>query len=569
MSNQVIDHAPYRETRWTCPASVVVTGSDGSEVEKYKFSTRNPLISTTAAVTGDLLNYDGVKVGTYSAYNEKVSASDYNYVDDMGTPSGAYISEDGDACTYNNGHFTEDSSGKPTTTVSPDVHDSKSETILPGNLKFTIKRDYTAIDRSAYYIVRAVTDIGEEGGPSDVSTLVTRRPDEKATLSFAAPDSSDDDPSASDNNIKNIAKYRIYRSATGTNGSDFLFVDEIVVDGVNESEFEFSDHKADAELNEPMPAYGKVPEGLGGIVGMSGGFMAAYKEKGKDIYFSEPYMPYAFPWEYSQSVPFEIVGMAVRNNYLYVMTTGPLYAFVGDHPETITPLAMRFDVPCISRKSIAHVRGDIVYAGTTGLVLIGNGGPAVFSDKLYTLEQYKDLHFENCKGAGEYDGKYFAVFEDRVEDRVEYRVLVFDFSDGALHHTILDKTAVECGTYSWNDGSWKDYRENFKDSNTPYGETMITQDFETGNLNAVWQSKDYISGRPIAFTCARVRFKDASNVVVTMKLFAEGEEVFSGEVQHNKAFRLPVLRRECRWSVEIAGAADITSVELAESMTEM
>jgi hypothetical protein len=286
--------------------------------------------------------------------------------------------------------------------------------------------------------------------------------------------------------------------------------------------------------------------------------MAAYK--GKDIFFSEPYMPYAFPWAYNQSAPFDIVGVAVRSNYLYVMTTGSLYAFVGDHPETIMPLALKFDVPCICRKSIAHVRGDVMYAGTTGLVHISNGGPQILSDKLYTLEQYKALHFENCIGSGEYDGKYFAVFPDKV--------LLFDFSDGNMQHTILDKNAFTFGNYSWNDGSWMNYEKNFAQTNTPYGETMITQDFSTENLQSSWQSKDFVSPRPVAFTTARVRFEDASQSV-NIKLFAEGKEVYSGAAQHNKAFRLPILRRECRWSVMVSGKTDITSIELAESMAEM
>jgi hypothetical protein len=328
----------------------------------------------------------------------------------------------------------------------------------------------------------------------------------------------------------------------------------------------YRDVKSDEELNEVMPKFGEVPEKLGGICGMSGGFIAAFK--GKDIYFSEPYLPYCFPWEYSQSVPFDIVGMAVRSNYLYVMTTGPLYAFVGDHPEAILPLAMRFDVPCISRKSIAHVQGNIIYAGTTGLVMIGNNGPAVFSDKLYTLEQYKNLKFENCICAGEYDGKYIAVFDDRA--------LVFDFADGQLTHTTLDKTAFTSSEYKYNDSTWESYRQDFVNTNTPYGETMIEQSFSTSALDSVWRSKEYVFPRPIAFTSARVNFEDPASKV-HIRLYAEGVLVYDSSLKENapngipcgKAFRLPVIRRECHWSVEVCGSTDITSVELAESMAEL
>jgi hypothetical protein len=250
------------------------------------------------------------------------------------------------------------------------------------------------------------------------------------------------------------------------------------------------------------------------------------------------------------------------------MTNGPLYAFTGDHPETIIPLAMRFDVPCISRKSIAHVQGNIIYAGTTGLVMIGNSGPAVFSDKLYTLEQYKKLHFENCICAGEYDSKYFAVFEDKI--------LVFDFADGQINHTILDKSAFSVAPYSWDDSSWKNYRDLFKNNNTPYGEVMINQDFSEKHLSSYWKSKEYVFERPIAFTCARVNYENGS-AKVHIKLFAEGNLVYDSSLSGNapdgiprgKAFRLPVMRRECHWSVMVYGSADITSIELAESMSEL
>ena len=225
------------------------------------------------------------------------------------------------------------------------------------------------------------------------------------------------------------------------------------------------------------------------------------------------------------------------------------------------PLALRFDVPCISRASIAHVRGAIIYAGTTGLVIIDHNGPSVFSDKLYTIEQYKALHFENCRCAGEYDGKYFAVFDDKV--------FLFDFSDGGLKHTLLDTTALTggtFGTYTYNDGSWANNAT--AGHNAPYGETRISQDFTVNAATAVWKSKEYVFERPVAFSCARVRY-DTPNAAVTLKLYAEGTLVCTVTARRNEAFRLPILRRECRWSAEVSGTADVTSIELAESMSEM
>lgn len=535
----------YAEKKWSCPASVVQNGE-----ATFTFTTRTEA-SPNVATMSELLDYNGKKVGTVTAYNEKVPAGEYPVLPDYlldgavfsaGTKSIIVDKNNPTAkCGYYNGCATFDDGRVILKNI-----DKTQETIGEGNLHFVIERSYTDVDRDTYYVVRAVNDIGEEGPPSEISALVTRKPDEKAVMSF--------DGSANAVSEKIVA-YRLYRASGGTKGSDFLFVGEIK--GTTGGEFQ--DTLSDDMLNEVMPKYGSVPEKLEGICGMSGGFMAAYK--GKDIYFSEPYMPYCFPWEYNQSVPFDIVGMAVRGNYLYVMTKGSLYAFVGDHPEQITPLAMRFDVPCISRKSIAHVNGNIIYAGTTGLVIISNGSPRIFSDALYTLEQYKDLHFENCLASGEYDGKYLAVFNDKA--------LLFDFSDEAIKHTTIDTDGFELSEYSYNDGSWKNYETNFMSYNTPYGETFINQDFSSENLSAEWKSKEFVFARPVAFTCARVRFDDKSGSTVNIKLFAEDKEVYSGTVRSNTAFRIPVLRRECRWSVAVQGTVDITSIELAESMSEL
>jgi hypothetical protein len=518
-----------KDSKWKCPCLLSFNGGT------FSFDTRKS--GDSNAVKGKLLNYNGEEVGTYSAYNEKISADTYP---EMSIPAGATLNDANAKCYYFNDRAYLDGNE-----IKLGDGNQIEEQIAAGNLKFTISRSYTDITRDAYYVIRAVNDICEEGEPSELSAMITRQPDERVTLTFTASENAANEK---------ITAYRLYRSAGGTDGSNFLFAAEIKAAGA----LEFQDDLRDELLNEVMPSFGAVPEDIDGIAGMSGGFMVAYK--GKDIYFSEPYRYYCFPWDYNQSVPFDIVGIAVRGDYLYVMTTGPLYAFVGNSPQTIAPLCLRFDVPCISRKSIAHVGGKIIYAGTTGLVMIDNSGPRVFSDALYTIEQYKDLHFENCISAGEYDGKYFAVIGNQV--------LLFDFADESLHHTTLDSSAFTLGSYDWNDGSWLNYRENFSDTNTPYGETMITQNFAGTALTGSWQSKDYIFPRPVAFTCARVRFSGVGTDV-DIKLFAEGKEVFAGKVQHNNAFRLPVMRRECRWSVQVSGVTDITSVELSESMMEL
>lgn len=146
--------------------------------------------------------------------------------------------------------------------------------------------------------------------------------------------------------------------------------------------------------------------------------------------------------------------------------------------------------------------------------------------------------------------------------------MLFDFSDNTINHTTIDENGFSLSEYSYNDGSWKNYEENFMSYNTPYGETFVNQDFSSANLSAEWKSKEFVFSRPIAFSCARINFNNPSGTV-KLKLFAENRMVYQGDAVANKAFRLPVLRRECKWAVAVQGDCDITSIELAESMSEM
>ena len=114
---------------------------------------------------------------------------------------------------------------------------------------------------------------------------------------------------------------------------------------------------------------------------------------------------------------------------------------------------------------------------------------------------------------------------------------------------------------------------------------MITQDFSETSvpLETSWRSKEYVFHRPIAFTCARVNFEYKVDVTkVHIKLYGDGNLAYDSAgvsedekpyapngIPNGVAFRLPVMRRETHWSVEVTGNADITSVELAESMAEM
>ena len=83
------------DSKWACPCTMLIGGKNSIE-----FQTVNSALSATAIVSNyDLLTYSGQKVGTISAYNQKVSAAEYEY-NDMTAPAGATLNKNKTICYY-------------------------------------------------------------------------------------------------------------------------------------------------------------------------------------------------------------------------------------------------------------------------------------------------------------------------------------------------------------------------------------------------------------------------------------------------------------------------------------
>jgi hypothetical protein len=264
------------DASWSCQCAIIP--SEGKDPIIFN-SVNSKLGASSYAGKQKLLNFSGKQVGTYSAYCQKLSASEYP---EMKTPEGAVVQ--GQMCYYLNDRASFDKDG---TLVIGNYMHQRIETVSPGNLHFVIQRNYTAVDRDTFYVVRAVTELGEEGSPSDISVMVSCHADEAPVLKIpVAMKEKDQDAqtvSAGDSNTDAGVEYalppevietehevtalRLYRAAGGTTGSDFLFVDEIPISGEDSENIKYNDGyilyrdvKSDEELNEVMPKFGEVPE---------------------------------------------------------------------------------------------------------------------------------------------------------------------------------------------------------------------------------------------------------------------------------------------------------------------
>ena len=420
----------------------------------------------------------------------------------------------------------------------------------PFDLVITISLVYAVSLSSRYYCMRYVTDVGDEGDPGQsLSALVEARPGDTVDLTLAA---------APGGYVKKI---RLYRSAGSVLNNGFLFLaewdadttynDEDPWDTDDDSKLTYADTKQDTELAESMPAYGDPPNEMYGLVRMPGGILAAAGANKHDIYFCEPYLPYTWPYSYMQTVEYEIVGFGAYGNTLVVCTNGKPELIIGDHPELFCVRQLPVNQACVSAQGICSSRGAVFYPSPDGLVMVSNGTAQLVTEKFFKREQWQELQPETMI-AEVHDNKVF-MFTDAgtwIYDPAEETLVTTDETASALFYEIEDDSlymAQSTNCYKWEGG--------------------------TENKTAIWKSKKFSIPRPANFSCAKIIASDYSITTgnVILRLYANDVLVYTGTIpasQINLSFRLPVMRKERDWEIEVETTVNLDKIILTQSMGE-
>lgn len=81
------------------------------------------------------------------------------------------------------------------------------------------------------------------------------------------------------------------------------------------------------------------PPDLGRLVALPNGVLAAVK--GRQVYFCEPYMPYAWPLKYIKTLTYDVVGAMAYEGQLLLTTTASPVVISGAHPGGMTDQYMK------------------------------------------------------------------------------------------------------------------------------------------------------------------------------------------------------------------------------------
>lgn len=488
-----------------------------------------------------------------------------------------------------------------------------------GATSFMIERDGSSIDpvvpatadfevESRSYVYTYVSHLGEESAPSPPSDPVTIRVgDEVDIVTFAAPPTE----------RRNIDRIWVYRTNTGTEGTAFQYVGEVLVSDIASG---FTDDVPNDELGEVLETEGwDVPdEGMVGLVAMPNGFLAGFFHN--VLCFSEPGFPHAWPTDYRQALDFDIVGLEVFGNALYVTTKGKPYVAVGVHPLQMSVRRVETGQSCVDKRSMVNMGDRILYSSPEGLISAMGGSFVNVTEKHYTKEQWQqvvgpDEVDKRSVRAWYYDSQYILFASYTIDSVTTTTKLVFDFRDGPLRITSFSEPITAAYSDPETAELYYTVDEDDQPSGTPLADhrMLLRWDYEhpdadpgTGYSEGDYTTGQYTLPRPMALSCARVQCRRVQNAAGTVNTHGHlqvtvrgrrydmwgtndtpaeddivlvtatvidgvpGDGSWVGE-QRSAPFRIPVntLVDSLRFELHVEGAVELEAVQLGESMEDL
>lgn len=229
------------------------------------------------------------------------------------------------------------------------------------------------------YIYTWVSAYGEEGPPSPASIVTTGLNDATWTVGLTV-------PSGGEMANRDLVSTNIYRTVTNVQGvATYFFVANVSIATTT-----YADSALSVDIvnnNELTSLLYTAPTLLQGLVTMPNGILVGWIRN--DLWFSQPFLPHAWPASYQISVPYPIVGLAVYGQTLCVLTEGLPYQCTGSDPSVMTLAQIPFPYPCTSQGSIVTSASGIYYAAPNGIALITPGGGGLATTKLLTKEKWQ------------------------------------------------------------------------------------------------------------------------------------------------------------------------------------
>jgi len=195
----------------------------------------------------------------------------------------------------------------------------------------------------------------------------------------------------------------IYRTNTGDITSDWQLLTSISMASTTHNDTSTDDDLEATIL--PSSDWDPPPDGLTGLVAVSGGFNAGFV--GKDLYLSEPYYPHAWPYRYA--LESTIIGLGTIGNAVVVITEREPVIFNGSHPDSMTPKKLPDPRSCVSKRGILSFKGGVVYPSRNGLEWIDGTSRRTLTQDHYSKDEWANV-YPTTFNAAYHNDCYFGFF---------------------------------------------------------------------------------------------------------------------------------------------------------------
>lgn len=326
------------------------------------------------------------------------------------------------------------------------------------------------------YVYTWVTQFDEESEPCPVSNEIDWQAGMTVTLSgFASTPTG-----------RGITKQRIYRSQSSSqSGTDLFFIAERAA-----STADFTDTVAIDGFGEVLPSrdWNAPPDDLAGLIPMPNGMMVGFT--GKELCFSEPYHPHAWPEKYRLTSPYAIVGIGAYGTTVVAGTEGYPFVAGGNAPESMVEEKIEVNLPCINGRGLVDLGYSVAYPSNDGLVVVSNGNATVATDALFTRADWQRLS-PSTLVAGQFTGRYFASYSytDIDGQSVTSGTIVIDLT-GQQPFVLRHRFKADSLYYDLPSGQLY-----YLSENTVYQFDALGQTNETMQ----WKSKRFVLPAPCAF----------------------------------------------------------------------
>lgn len=430
------------------------------------------------------------------------------------------------------------------------------------------------------YVYTYVSAYGEEGPPSPPG-IATGASTGNWVITIPA-------PPAADTSGRYLADYRLYRTVTDSQGNaSYYEVTTVAITGgvvtVNDG---LDAGTITANVTLTSIGYSPPPAGLQGVVMMANGIAAGFTTE-REVWFSAPYLPHAWPAAYALTVDYPIIGLTANGASLNILTQGPPFIATGVTPDTMTIGKITANEPCIGRGSIVTSGEGAYYASPNGVQLVNTGGTTNMTQSIYEKEFHNSLEPQNW-ASGRYGSAYVAFVKGApvagdhggfVIDYTQNNNMVFSYLHFA--HNVINAMNDELSGqlfYLLDNNTVMQW-------NPPVGNPGTTSLW-----NWEWKSKQFRFPHPQQFKAFTALFEippevqitlgvrntdqaqvfDPTKQYLTLTVFADGRQVVIREIQTSgEVLNIPGGFKATLWEFLFNGQIGLKHFKAASSVKEL